>query len=152
MFFRNGNKNPVQAHILTFLREILEQERVGKMRGAIFKKLLNDFFMVQPFLFGKSIPYDCVSLLTASHKLWERLPRKALWKECLLFMSSFVRNGQFLSTLGSSSGDYVFTTYRFHSRFKTVLIFSLSLRRLKSSFHVFYYLVLNTFIFNGVQR
>ncbi|MGB3466830.1 MAG: hypothetical protein WBA74_16235 [Cyclobacteriaceae bacterium] len=45
------------------------------MRGAIFEKLLYDFFMVQPLLFGKSIPNDIVSLLTTSHIIGGRMRR-----------------------------------------------------------------------------
>jgi hypothetical protein len=63
-----------------------------------------------------------------------------------LFMCFFVRNGKFVSAFSSSAGKYPSSIGSFHSAFETVLISSLSLRRLKCPFH------LRLFYQTGLQR
>ena len=65
-----------------------------------------------------------------------------------MLQSFFVGNGQFLSAFSSAGRQYSAAICSCHSLTESVLVFSLSFRRLKGTFHtVIIYLKLN-----GVQR
>ena len=59
----------------------------------------------------------------------------------LLLAVYLVRNGEFLSALGATCSQYSATIGGSHSLTETVLVFSLSVRGLKCSFHILIYVL-----------
>ena len=86
------------------------------------------FFLLSLSDFGKlKDPIDEINQIPPG----TALPRALL----LLLESSFVRNSKLLSSLSSAGSKYSATIGRCHSFAETVLILSLSFRRLVRAFH-----------------